>query len=210
MRVLLTCTPFLALALIAAAVNGPGTSKSAPATQSPSRPGLGGVVPPLDLSVESPLDRVWEKPRAHSEPHGHQACATGCAVSHHPTPRLTRDRCRALLAEYQQTPFALESASLDALLYYGAQTRFQLRQASLRDLLDAKHLTFLERELSRERAIVSLRLIDQHGNVRAECPATEVPQHVRQVFKCDVYDLQPLVSSGTVKRVGKNHIWQRL
>jgi hypothetical protein len=115
-----------------------------------------------------------------------------------------------LLAAYQHEPIDRESDAFDELLYFGAQTRFQLRNESLRKLLDTEHLMLLNRELSRERAMVSIRLLDQHGKVRAECPATEVPQHVRQVFECDVYDLQPLVCSGTVKRVGKNHIWQRL
>jgi len=216
MKSLLAYSACLGLTLLAASLNGPLGDDSADDTllqvsSVPSTPTdrtvLGGVVAPLDLS---PVDRAWNKPRTRSEPHGHQACATGCAVSHHPTPRLTTKRCQALLAEYQQQPFDQESESLDALLYFGAQTRFKLRSDSLRELLDADHLTLLERELSRDRAIVTIRLLDQHGKVRAECPASEVPQHVRQVFECDVYDLQPLVCSGTVKRVGKNHIWQRL
>lgn len=219
MKGLMTHTSLLGLALVAASLGLPLHTETTSHSQSavlPARDGhpdsvrLGGVVPPLDLSSYPSRDPNWQSPRARSEPHGHESCASGCAVSHHPTPRLTKDRSRALLAEYQQEPFDQESESLDALLYFGAQICFQLRNDSLRDLLDADHLTYLEHELSRDRAIVSIRLLDQDGKVRAELPATGVPQHVRQVFECDVYDLQPLVCSGTVKRVGKNHIWQRL
>jgi hypothetical protein len=219
MKGLMTYTAVAGIALLTATLNIPSGNDSVKVTSSEistvpkSQTGpspLGGVVPPLDLSAASPLDGAWERSRTRSEPHGHEACASGCAVSHHPTPRLTTDHCRTLLAEYQQEPFDQGSESLDALLYFDSQTRFQLRKDSLRELLDADHLTFLQRELSRDQAIVSLRMIDQHGKVRAGFPATEVPQHVRQVFECDVDNLQPLVCSGTVKRVGKNHIWQRL
>jgi len=170
---------------------------------------LGGVVPPLQVGQATSI-QSWEKPRAHSEPHGHQQCASGCAVSHHPTQRLSIAECQSLLVAYQKTPFDQQGDALDALLYYGVQTQVRLRNQLLSDLLDADHLRFLKTELSRDRAIVAIRLVDQFGKVRANLPPTEVPQHVRQVFKFDVHDIQPLICSGTVKRVGKNHIWQRL
>jgi len=170
---------------------------------------LGGVVPPLELPAITSAD-AQRRPRAHSEPHGHAACASGCVVSHHPTRHLSLDECHDLLAAYQRLPFDQASETLDALLYYGAQTRNRLRNTTLAELLDKQHVQFLKRELSRERVLVAIRLVDQFGTVRAQLPPTAVPQHVRQVFELDVADLQPLLCSGTVKRVGKNHVWQRL
>lgn len=171
---------------------------------------IGGVVPPLELGPQSLAGSAWQKPRAHSEPHGHELCASGCAVSHHPTKRLSKTECRELLRRFQRDPVEHDSDALDALLYYGAQTQFRLRDEELRKLIDTQHLEVLEQELARGTAVVSIRLLDEMGAVRAELPATKAPQHVRQVFDLDEFDMQPLVCSGTVKRVGKDHIWQRL
>jgi hypothetical protein len=37
-----------------------------------------------------------------------------------------------------------------------------------------------------------------------------VPLDRRHVFKMDTKDLPPLITSGTVKRVGLHHLWTRL
>ncbi len=171
-----------------------------------------GLVPPLPIgtaAAELPRAAAAQS-RARSEPHGHHICAAGCAVSHHPTPRLSAAQCRRLLAQYQQQPYDQESDALDQLLSYGGQAAAHLRDAALAGLLDEQHRRFLQRELGRSRVFVSLRIVDEHGRTRADLPSTGVPQHVRQVFDMDVVDWQPLVCSGTVKRVGLHHLWQRL
>lgn len=218
MKLIAAAVSLIATAFVAASVGSSNREVAGPpefvASETNSHPlttagHLGGVVPALQIG-ETTSTESWQKPRAHSEPHGHQQCASGCAVSHHPTRRLSVDECRDLLVAYQETPFDQQSDALDALLYYGVQTQVRLRKESLRNLLDTEHVQSLNKELSRDRAVVAIRIVDQSGKVRANLPPTEVPQHVRQVFEFDVYDIQPLICSGTVKRVGKNHIWQRL
>lgn len=194
----------------------PETRAAVPGLELPPEPdrapidqeSLGGLVAPVRITE---LDRATSRRlRAFSEPHGHHACATGCAVSHHPSPRLSVEECETLLRDYQASAVDRSGPALDSLLYFGAQTCRHLIYEPSRRLLDQEHLRFLTRELSREQAIVSIRVVDEHQQVHAELPATEVPQHIRQVFTLDAKDLPSLVCSGTVKRVGLHHVWQRL
>jgi hypothetical protein len=46
--------------------------------------------------------------------------------------------------------------------------------------------------------------------VRSWLDPTEVPFDRRHVFEMEASGVQPLVTSGTVKRVGLYHLWTRL
>lgn len=147
--------------------------------------------------------------RAHFHPHGKQVCASGCALSNHPTPVLSRDEFLSLIAQCAVGPMNETNHALETLMYYGRQADVQLDGLGTNPL-DAPRLEFLRRELSRSYASISLRLIDERGVIRAELPPTRVPLDRRHVFELDATDLPPLVASGTVKRVGLHHLWTRI
>ena len=148
-------------------------------------------------------------PRAHFHPHGKQVCASGCALSNHPTSKLDRAGFHSLLTRYAAEPMNEHGSALETLLFYGRQTREFLKRHGTRPL-DKTRAEFLRRELTRTHALVSYRIVDEKGVVRCEMKQTRVPFDRRHVFQMDVKDLPPLVTSGTVKRVGLHHLWTRI
>jgi len=177
------------------------------------------LVPPIISS--SHLTSIWNPgaspdltPFDHDElaifePHGNEVCASGCALSRHPTGTLAANRFNELLEQFSQQPIDTASKPLEELLYFGPQTQTLLdRQGS--DVLDTQHAELLRRELTRTHAKISIRVIEQDGTKRCWLPPTRVPFDRRHVFEMKTESLQPLVTSGTIKRVGLNHIWARL
>ena len=147
--------------------------------------------------------------RAHAHPHGSQVCASGCAASNHPTMPLTKKEFQRLMALFAEQPMSAESEALDHLVYYGRQTLLYLDRIG-HEPLDDERATFLRRELKRTHVIVHFRVVDEHGVVRVSLPPTRVPLDIRHEFTMDTQDLQPVITSGTVKRVKLYHIWQRI
>ena len=143
------------------------------------------------------------------EPHGTSLCASGCALSRHPTPELEVSRFHRLVESYQVEPMTEESAALEELLFFGPQTQRLLELESFQ--LDEERLSFLKQELARDEVSIEFRLIDQDDKVRVSLPPTVVPFDRRYVFEPVLTDdFQPPEASGTVKRVGLRHIWQRI
>ena len=180
------------------------------------------LVPPIDLGgvvgsgvfrshadFVSFLDELNLDPRASFHPHGEQVCASGCAASNHPTERLTRKHFEQLIRRYAVGPMDETDLAFETLLYYGRQTREMMVGQSF-SVLDPLRLEVLRHELRRPGAKVSIRLVDDEGNVRASLPPTKVPFDRRHEFKMDTNRVQPLITSGTIKRVGLYHIWARL
>ena len=180
------------------------------------------LVPPLDLggivdsgvfsshtTLVSLLGQFNPDPRASFHPHGEQVCASGCATSNHPTETLTRKHFEKLLRRYAVEPMDETSLAFETLLYYGPQTRDMLTGQG-RLVLDPLREEVLRRELTRTHAKISIRLVDEEGVVRANLPATKVPFDRRHEFTLDTHRVQPLITSGTIKRVGLYHIWVRM
>jgi len=147
--------------------------------------------------------------RAIFHPHGEQVCASGCAASRHPTEALTRDRFHSLLLEYANEPIANAGPAQDALLYYGRQAA-QLLATEGPGRLDPLRTATLKRELARDHAEIEIRVVDALDHVRASLPPTNVPLDRRHEFELDTHQLQPMIASGTVKRVGRDYLWTRL
>lgn len=162
-----------------------------------------------DLALLTSLDDFSYDDRAHWHAHGKQMCQSGCAVSNHPTRDLSRAEFRRLVAEYGASPAGESGPGFEALLYYGKQTRDLLARDGASPL-DAEHVRRLTRELSRTHVRVSFRITDADGRRRVSLPPTRVPLDRRHVFTMETVDLQPLVTSGTVKRVGQDYLWVRL
>ncbi len=148
-------------------------------------------------------------PRAAFDPHGSQVCASGCAASNHATPELKQTEFRRLLAQYEQGPLDETNAALEELLFYGRQSTALLRRSSP-SIPNGQHDEFLRRELKKTHAFLSFRIVDEQGIVRVEMKRTRIPLDRRHVFDMKTKGLPPLVTSGTVKRVGLYHLWTRL
>ncbi len=183
-----------------------------------------GLIPPLRLPTQFPgqqgeaprqnllqatLENFAHDPNASFEAHGEQICASGCAASRHPTEQLTLSNYWQLLDEYTIEPMNQTNNALEALLYYGPQTR-KLMESEGVGQLDRPRADFLWEQLRYTHARISIRVTDDQGVVRTWIEPTRVPFDRRHVFEMQTRDVQPLVTSGTAKRVGLNHIWIRL
>lgn len=160
-------------------------------------------------TVENSFDDFWHDSNATFHAHGEEVCASGCAASRHPTEELTKEHFHQLLSQYASQSISEESSALEELLYFGPQTKKWIEQEGF-DPLDSQRATFLWDELKTTHARISIRVVDEAGEIRTWLEPTLVPFDRRHVFKMETNNLQPLVTSGTVKRVGLDHIWVRL
>ena len=143
------------------------------------------------------------------EAHGTQLCASGCAVSRHPTGELSDARYWELISQVDSGPMAETNQALEELIFFGSQTRRQINVNGFGNL-DSGWSGFLGKQLACSHAQISIRVTDEEGAVRTWVEPTLVPFDRRHVFEMKTNSLQPLVTSGTVKRVGLNHAWIRL
>lgn len=143
------------------------------------------------------------------EAHGETLCASGCAISRHPTSTLTKSKFERLLVAFAEGPMADTNQSLEELVFFGPQTRKLIESEGV-GKLDSERANFLWDQLTVTHARISIRVKDDQGVVRTWIDPTRVPFDRRHVFKMQTNNVQPLVTSGTVKRVGLNHLWTRL
>jgi len=186
---------------------------------------LGGLVDPIEMPGlnQSPAEKVLamqlarlsvNDPYSHDanaqfHAHGDQVCASGCAASRHPTETLAKAEFARLMRRLEQAPLERNNLAFETLLFYGRQTSDMLLKHGAFGVT-ASTLSRLNQELQRTHAIVEIRVIDEHGEVRSTLQPTRVPLDRRHVFEMETKNLQPLVTSGTVKRVGLDHLWTRL
>ena len=191
-----------------------------PLQEAPAADDTSGLVPPISIfgnlrasnepnSMYASLSDFDHDSTAAFEPHGDQVCASGCALSRHPTAELTKSHFLKLLADFPAKPMDETNQALEELLYYGPQTRRMIETNGLENV-DGNSAKFLLGQLKYSHAKIAIRVVDMNGNVRTWLDSTSVPFDRRHVFDMQTANLQPLVTSGTVKRVGLNHIWTRL
>jgi hypothetical protein len=137
-----------------------------------------------------------------------EECTTGCSLAKHKVPAFTPYDFEKTLAAYGTKPASEPSEELEKLLFYGSRTKQLIKEVGVADLPKA-HLAFLEKELARDHAIVSLRLVDEHGQVRVNYGPTSVPFGVKQHLEPVGDDLQAMEFNGTVMRTGVNYLWSR-
>ncbi|MCZ6689292.1 MAG: hypothetical protein O7H41_06785 [Planctomycetota bacterium] len=138
-----------------------------------------------------------------------QGCAAGCAAIPISDPDLTRDEFEDLLVRLAREPLNEMSPALETLLFYGPRAA-RLLAIHGAAALDSAGARFLEKELARQEIWVAMRLVDEKGTVRARMAPTRIPLGERRHLRVEeATDLQPPEFSGTVRRVGLNHIWTR-
>ncbi len=190
----------------------------------------GGLVPPIHVAGIMPaigdlgsvntsisseqfatnvFDQFAHDERATFHAHGEEVCASGCAASRHPTRELSEEHFFELMKFFPVEPLNQTNNSLEELVYFGPQTKAMIERHGFQGL-SREYAEFLWEQLKVTHAKISIRVIDESGEIRTWLPPTSVPFDRRHVFQMETKNLQPLVTSGTVKRVGLNHIWARL
>lgn len=160
---------------------------------------------PRDVRVYIPEGAHVDKP--HKLP---SQCASGCSVKPDAARRVLSDEeLDTLLTAYGQANPAEESEALNELLFYAGQARVRLDEPGRPQLSDA-HLRFLGRELGRTTARIEMRVVDEHGVVRAWLPEKRVPLGEKQHLHLEDKALPGLIASGTVLRTSLYHLWTRI
>lgn len=133
---------------------------------------------------------------------------SSCGDARHPTAHLSKEEYDTLIAQYAREPVDA-SGALDALCYYGVQTRLMIEQHGTGEL-GPERASFLREEIRRTHVYVSFRAVDEHGVVRVRMDDRMIPLDRRMHHPVDeAVKVSPLEISGTFKRVGLHHIWTR-
>ncbi len=153
-----------------------------------------------DLPGSSPIAKTG----ADSE----EECTTGCSLAKHHVPELTEHGFELAVQAYGKEAVDAPSESLETLLFYGSRT-IKLMADIGTEGLSEDHLTFLRKELSRDKAWVSLRMVDDDEKVRVSYGPTLVPLGTKQHLAAVGENLKAMEFNGTVMRTGVNYLWSR-
>lgn len=137
-----------------------------------------------------------------------EECTTSCSLAKHPIAPFAAADFEVAMQEYAKHDAEEPSEPLERLLFYGPDTRRFLETFGA-DALPAQHLRVLERELARDHAMVSLRLVDEADNVVVVYGPHSVPIGQKQHLAPVGDDLQAMEFNGTVMRTGVNYLWSR-
>jgi hypothetical protein len=137
-------------------------------------------------------------------------CVSGCGVAADGSSELTLAEYRSLIKLYAREALGSEPRALETLLFHAEHTLRHVEAIGLSGL-DDEHAAFLMRELGRDHGALEVRLLGTDGTVRLRLEPNAFPigrkQHVRPEH---VVDMAPPELSGTLQRVGLDHIWTRL
>jgi hypothetical protein len=137
-----------------------------------------------------------------------EKCTTSCSLAHHPIDDFTAYDFEKTLQGYALQPASEVSDELEKLLFYGIDTKKYLKDVG-HGALPPAHLAYLESELTRDHAIVELRMVDDNEVVRVTYGPTSVPLGAKQHLAPAGKDLQAMEFNGTVMRTGVNYLWAR-
>lgn len=137
-------------------------------------------------------------------------CRTSCSLGDHvEDDGLDAGQIGALFELWNEQTVGEATIELETLLFYSDDVQAHVRQVGAPEL-DASHLAFLQRELSRDRVTMEMRLLDDAGQVRGTLTANDVPLREKQHIRfTGTGSLGHLETGGKVKRVGLGHLWSR-
>jgi hypothetical protein len=136
-------------------------------------------------------------------------CQGGCAFTRNKADDLGDEKIDALFAKVSKDAVGAESESLDMLLFHDGEVRAHL--AHSRGKLPPAWEAWLGRELDRQSAFFSLRIVDEQGKIRAVVPETRMALGVKLHMEVTDGDRTgPFNANGTIVRVGRDHLWIRM
>ena len=113
-----------------------------------------------------------------------------------------------LLAKVAAMPPGTESLELDTLLFHDKETLQRLDAKAVP--VPAEWDAVLRRELARRDVLVTIRVVDETGAERARIDGNwEIGVRAHHLVE-DVVGVPPFEASGTVVRVGREHLWVRM
>ena len=121
---------------------------------------------------------------------------------------LSDSAADALLAKVAAMPVGAESLELDTLLFHDHETRHRLDAKAV--AVGVEWEAFLRRELARRDVRVTIRVVDETGAERARIEDYwEIGVRAHHLVE-DVKGVPPFEASGTLVRVGREHLWVRM
>ena len=175
--------------------------------------GLGLLLALWPLAKRFPGDEAAGGTETEHDPE--RICATGCAVGSGELEGPTRAELETLLDGLRDSPLDADNLALATLLFHGARVGRMLDGLDgldgLCDRLDPPTEAFLRRELERRHARLDVRFLNADGSERLRLGARRIPLDEKQhLFPSHAEALTPPEISGTVRRVGLDHLWVRL
>lgn len=137
------------------------------------------------------------------------SCVGSCSAVKDGPSKSDPAQIRTWLREFASQPMSSESPALEALLFHREATKLQLLSMEALDL-DERRAEFLSKELQRDQAYLEVRVRDAAGRVRVHLPEQRVALDEKQHLETENDLAQHVEYSGTVKRVGLDHLWVRL
>jgi len=148
--------------------------------------------------------------RPHADPG--EVCATGCSAAPNGGSELTRERYRELIVICADPEASEEAATsaLEELLFHGEQTQAWVTELGV-GALDADSTRRLAAELARNRVRFDVRLLAEDGAELLRLGERSIPiGHKQHIWPRRALGFEPPEVSGTIQRVGVNHLWARL
>ena len=146
----------------------------------------------------------------HLDPDAPDVCATGCSAQRPPSDGLGRAAFERLLERASEAPLDEHNAAYEELLFHRKDARAWLTESEAGPL-SSEAFAQLQRELERDEAWLTVRLVNLAGEVRSELGPIAVPLGEKQhLFPGESTGFAPPEISGTVRRVGARHLWTRL
>lgn len=151
-----------------------------------------------------------EAPEPAAQTVAYPDCAGSCSLpgGYTDTDQLSESAFLGWLMQWAEEPVGAPTLALETLLFHGHRSEELLAVHGHR--LDAEHLDFLTRELSRHTVRMEMRLVDEHGAIRGTLDSGMFPLKEKQhIAFADTGSLGWLETGGKVKRVGLEHVWSR-
>ena len=144
-------------------------------------------------------------------PDAELVCATGCNAAPEPDDgHLTLARYRELLATWSSVDDAARAAARDELFFHGERVLELAKTHGTFELTPEERDALLV-EAGRLHARLSVRFTNAADETRLLLDDVRVPLGEKQhLFPEFTRDLEPPEVSGTVRRVGAEHLWVRL
>ena len=121
---------------------------------------------------------------------------------------LTPAAADIMLAKVNAMPVGSDSLELDTLLFHDHETEHRLNEGAVK--MSPEWEAFIRKELTRKDVLVTIRVVDETGAERAFVEDYWTIGQRGHHMVHDVKGVPPFEASGTLVRVGREHLWVRM